>query len=430
MAGILNSDIALVNSQASPAPRTLHPTPEGQMPAETQHISLDVLATAVRGAVEIEPVVGGFSPLRLPASSRARQANTDLERMASHTSGVSLRLRTAATALGLDITFSRTAIRGQHPAQAASVMCEVDGRIVGHVEADEGTVIVTARDKTSTSLPGGPSLVLLELGGDGSREREVTVWLPQAASVTIHGGAADAPVLAAKPTEALRWIHYGSAISHGWVAANAMGPWPIEASRQLGWDLTNLSFAGNGMFDAVVARVIAQRPADLITLKVGLDPVIDDAMRKRTFIPALHNFLDIIREGQPQTPIALITALACPILEDTPGPLREEEPGLWEPIPRDIDPDDGSLTLSSTRQLVAEVAAARDDDMLDVVDGLSLFTLEDAPHLTDNLHPDQAGHRLIAERFVGQAGDPAATLGNLVGRLAARESSRSTSANS
>ncbi|GGE94845.1 SGNH/GDSL hydrolase family protein [Mycetocola zhadangensis] len=395
------------------------------MPSETLHISLDVLANSVRGALEIEPVVGGFSPRRLPSWTRAQQADSDIERMASHTSGVSLRLVTAATALGLDITFSRTAIRGQRPAQAASVMCEVDGRLVGHLEADEGTVIVTTRDKTSTTLPGHPSLVLLELGGDGTREREVIVWLPQAASVTIHGGAADAPVRAAKPTDALRWTHYGSAISHGWVAANARGPWPIEASRRLGWDLTNLSFAGNAMLDPFVARVIAGQPSDLITLKVGLDLVIDDVMRRRTFIPALHNFLDLIREGQLDTPIALITALACPILEHATGPMRDVSPGHWEAHPREVLEGDGSLTLSGTRDLVAEVAAARNDDMLDVVNGLSLFTLDDAPRLTDNLHPDQEGHDLIAGRFVGQASDPAATLGNLVGRLAARESSRS-----
>ena len=393
------------------------------MPAEALPISLDVLAHSVRGALEIEPVVGGFSPRRLPSWTRAQQADSDIERMASHTSGVSLRLVTAATALGLDITFSRTAIRGQRPAQAASVMCEVDGRIVGHLEADEGTVIVTSRDKTSTTLPGHPSLVLLELGGDGTRERDVIVWLPQAASVTIHGGAADAPVRAAEPTDARRWVHYGSAISHGWVAANARGPWPIEASRQLGWDLTNLSFAGNAMLDPFVARVIAQQPADFITLKVGLDLVVDDVMRRRTLIPALHNFLDLIREGQPDTPIALITALACPVLEDATGPMRDMPEGRWEATMRLQSQKDGPLTLEGTREIVAEVAAARADDMLDVVDGLSLFTPEDAPHLTDNLHPDQAGHDLIAKRFVGQASDPAATLGNLVGRLAARERS-------
>ncbi|MCP2031190.1 hypothetical protein L1277_001281 [Okibacterium sp. HSC-33S16] len=390
------------------------------MSAETILIDLDVLANSVRGALEIEPVVGGFSLHRLPSWTRSQHADSDIERMASHTSGVSLRLVTAATVLGLDITFARTAIRGQRPAQAASVMCEVDGQIVGHVEADEGTVIVTTDDKMSTTLPGGPSLVLLNLGGDGTREREITVWLPQAASVTIHGGAADAPVRATAPTDAVRWAHYGSAISHGWVADNAIGPWPVEASRQLGWDLTNLSFAGNAMLDPFVARVIAERPADLITIKVGLDIVTDDAMTRRTFIPALHNFLDLIRDGQPDTPIALITAFACPIVEHATGPMHEIMPELWA-----ASTERGSLTLSDTRELVAEVAAARQDDMLDVVDGLSLFGPGDASHLTDNVHPDQAGHNLIARRFVGQSSDAAATLGNLVGRLAARARSLS-----
>lgn len=395
------------------------------MLSETQLISLDVLATSVSGALEIEPVVGGFSPRRLPAWTRAQQADSDIQRMASHTSGVSLRLATAATALGLDMTFSRTAIRGQRPAQAASVMCEVDGRIVGHVEADEGSVIVTTSDKTTTTVPGGPSLVLLNLGGDGTRERDVTVWLPQAASVTIHGGAADAPVRVSAFKDVPQWLHYGGAISHGWVAENALGPWPVQASRHLNWGLTNLGFAGNALLDPFVARAIAQRPADIVTLEVGADFVIDDAMTRRTFIPALHNFLDLIRDGHPETPIALITALACPILERATGPMREVPPERWETTPRAGLPADGSLTLERTRELIAEVAEARQDPAIDILDGLSLFGLEDAPLLTDNVHPDQQGHDLIAERFAAQASDPAAAMGRLIESLAVRERSLS-----
>jgi lysophospholipase L1-like esterase len=393
------------------------------MTAETSLISLDVLAHSVRGALEIEPVVGGFSPSRLPLWTRTQQADSDIERMASHTSAVTLRVITAATALGLDLTFSRSAVRGRQPAQSASVMCEVDGTIVSHVEWNEGTVIVTSADKTSTTLPGHPSLVLLPLGGDGAREREVTVWLPQAAAVTIHGGAADAPVRPAPRGDALQWTHYGSSISHGFDADHATGPWPIQAARQLGWELTNLSLAENAMLDPFVARVIAERPTDLISLKVGLNLVTGDAMRRRTFIPALHGFLDRIRDAQPNTPIALITALGCPILEDETGPALDVLPAKTEATPRHIPVGDGSLTLTRTREIVAEVAAAREDPLLTVVDGLSLFGLDDADMLVDNIHPNQDGHDLIAQRFVALASNPGSTFGESIQRLSHREPS-------
>lgn len=34
-------------------------------------------------------------------------------------------------------------------------------------------------------------------------------------------------------------------------------------------------------------------------------------MRERTFRPAVHAFLDTIREGHPDTPVLVISAVAC-----------------------------------------------------------------------------------------------------------------------
>jgi hypothetical protein len=45
--------------------------------------------------------------------------------------------------------------------------------------------------------------------------------------------------------------------------------------------------------------MIRDAPADLITLKVGINLVNADSMRERTFRPAVHAFLDTIREGIP-----------------------------------------------------------------------------------------------------------------------------------
>jgi hypothetical protein len=43
-------------------------------------------------------------------------------------------------------------------------------------------------------------------------------------------------------------------------------------------------------------------------------------MRLRAFTPAMHGFLDTIREGHPTAPLLVISPLYCPIHEDTPGP--------------------------------------------------------------------------------------------------------------
>ena len=43
-------------------------------------------------------------------------------------------------------------------------------------------------------------------------------------------------------------------------------------------------------------------------------------MRRRAFTPAVHGFLDTIREGHPDTPLLVVSPILCPIHEDTPGP--------------------------------------------------------------------------------------------------------------
>ncbi len=61
-------------------------------------------------------------------------------------------------------------------------------------------------------------------------------------------------------------------------------------------------------------------PADLVSVKIGINLVNLDLMRRRAFGPAVHGFLDTIREGHPTTPLLVVSPLLCPIHEDTPGP--------------------------------------------------------------------------------------------------------------
>jgi hypothetical protein len=356
------------------------------------------LAASIHGALEIERSATGMSPLRLPAWTRAEHADGSMDRVSAQTSGVSIRLLTAARSLRLDATFTRTASR-VHPARPFSIAVETP-RTNEVVTLDEGDVLVEAADRSAAREPGARSSVRFHLDGPGA-ERLVVIRMPVSAACVVHSITADAPLRPA-PAEGPRWLHYGSSISHGSDLDDPRGPWPLQAARALGLDLVNLGFAGNAMLDPFVARAIAQAPADVITLKIGINIVNGDAMRARTFVPAVHNFLDLVRDGHPHTPIAVITALACPIHEDATGPVREVSPGKAGATPREIPPGDGSLTLRRTRSLIEGVVTSRPDAALHLIDGLSLLGVDDG-HLPDNLHPDQAGHDLIAQRFVAQA---------------------------
>ena len=203
--------------------------------------------------------------------------------------------------------------------------------------------------------------------------------------------------------DAPRWVHHGSSISHGAGAASALGAWPVVAARAAGLDLVNLGFSGNAVLDPFVARAIRDQPADVITLKLGINVVNHDAIHLRAFAPAVHGFLDTIRDGHPTTPLVVVSPLLCPLVEDTPGPAAPDLAGLAEGRLSFLatgDPADRSrLTLRTIREELARITAARrqDDPHLHYLDGRSLYGEQDFAELPlpDQLHPDAATHRRI-----------------------------------
>ncbi len=207
-------------------------------------------------------------------------------------------------------------------------------------------------------------------------------------------------------------MHHGSSISHGSNAAAPTEIWPVVAARAAGVQLQNLGFGGSAMVDPFLARVIRDRDADLISVKLGINVVNADAMRARAFVPAVHGFLDTIREGHPDTPLLVVSPIFSGIHEKTPGPGAFDPESLRSGSARFVatgSPAEvarGALTLEVIRDLLASVVAARaDDPALHYLDGLSLYGADEAvTHpLPDGLHPDTATHRLIGERFAAAA---------------------------
>jgi hypothetical protein len=136
----------------------------------------------------------------------------------------------------------------------------------------------------------------------------------------------------------------------------------------------------------------------------GINLVNSDLMRQRAFGPAVHGFLDTIRDGHPDTPLLVVSAIYCPIHEDTPGPGAPDFTNGKVSFRATGDPGEpGELTLTSIRQALAEITAtrAKTDPNLSYLDGRDLYGEADfAVHpLPDQLHPDAATHRLIADRF-------------------------------
>ncbi|MFP8881106.1 MAG: GDSL family lipase, partial [Myxococcota bacterium] len=95
------------------------------------------------------------------------------------------------------------------------------------------------------------------------------------------------------------------------------------------------------------------------------------------FGAGLHAFLDLVRAGHPETPIVAISPILRRDAESTRNAL--------------------GMSLADLRgvfETVVEQRRARGDERLRLVAGRDLVP---EAHLPDGIHPDDEGHRLMAE---------------------------------
>lgn len=152
--------------------------------------------------------------------------------------------------------------------------------------------------------------------------------------------------------------------------------------------------AAVGALDPFVARTIRDLAADAISLELGINVVNGDTLRERTFAPAVHGFLDTVREGHPHTPVLVVSPIWCPSVEDHPGPNLVAPDGKFVAKDGCEELRAGCLTLRRVREILASLVEARrraGDEHLHLLDGLALFGPDDAGDLPDDLHPNAAG---------------------------------------
>ncbi|MDR1213352.1 MAG: GDSL-type esterase/lipase family protein [Propionibacteriaceae bacterium] len=358
------------------------------------------LEPLIDGAVDTDIVDGALRTHRLAQPWRHQFPWGFTHLVEEQGSGVRLRFSTTASRLRLLVQSWRSAPVGAPEPSAQPFDLTCDGRVVSHGYADRHGIVRVDPVSGETRRGSAPTeSVTFDLppGGCG----DATIWLPYAEITWLLGLEADAPVGPVHRSARPRWVHYGSSISHGAVAERPSAIWPVRAAARAGVELVNLGVSGNAVLDPFAARTIAAVPAGVISLKVGINIVNNDCLTARSFGPALHGFLDVLREAHPTAPILLITALHCGLVEDRPGPTYLGDDGRFATHGVGSDVRLGKLTLRRTRELIAAVAHTRADANLRVVDGLTLFgPADEATHaLPDGLHPDGAAHELIAQRF-------------------------------
>lgn len=368
--------------------------------------TIPVTAALLRGALDLERTEHGVLPHRLPPRARAQNSSPHLAEMEAQPSGVRLAFRTRATEITLDVLPTKKAHPGlERPDPLYDLL--VDGRLTAQRSATGGhTLTVDVRAGTAELRRGEPGAV--RFGGLASELKDVEIWLPYNETAELIALRTDAPVEPAADPGRKTWLHHGSSISHGTEAASPTAIWPAVAAALGGVELVNLGFGGNALLDPFTARAMRDTPADLISVKVGINIVNADLMRMRALGPALHGFLDTIRDGHPDTPLLVVSPILCPIHEDTPGPGAFDFEALAEgqlKFTATGDPAEvaaGRLTLVTIREELARVVAQRsaEDPNLRYLDGRELYGPQDTDlPLPDALHPDTATHRRMGERF-------------------------------
>jgi hypothetical protein len=361
----------------------------------------------VRGAVEIETTERGLIPHRLPQWARRQIPDRFMVQTSAESAGVRLAIRTAADVVELDVQARRIAADAEAPMPPSVYELTERGALAASAEAPVGSRFVFTFERPDGAIVPGPDATVRFTGLGTGVERDLELWLPYCDHVELLALRADAPVTAVPDDGALRWVHHGSSISHGYRAETTTGTWPVVAALNAGVHLTNLAFSGNAMLDPFTARTIRDTPADLISLKLGINLVNGDVMRVRAFRPAIDGFLDTIRDGHPDTPIVLVSPIWCEPVEAAAGPTTQdpERAEEWS-IAAGTESETalGKLSLRVIRaalESIVERRRADGDQGLHYLDGFSLYGERDAAAmpLPDNLHPGPDVQRLIGERF-------------------------------
>ena len=134
----------------------------------------------------------------------------------------------------------------------------------------------------------------------------------------------------------------------------------------------------------MLAMTIRELPADLITLKLGINVQGGWSLSPRTFMAAVIGFVRIIREKHPVTPIVLVSPIVSPPREEHRNPV--------------------GLSLQDIRgQLEEAIERMKDtcgDENLSYINGLTLFEKSWVPGcMPDGLHPNAEGYERLGNRF-------------------------------
>ncbi|MDF2725054.1 MAG: family lipase, partial [Paenibacillus sp.] len=252
-----------------------------------QPIPLD--SSLFRGAVSLEPKEGGgLKPWRIPYKQVLLFPPNGINKTPESSAGVRLQFVSDTTAVRVEVA-----------------------PYANPVKFD----LVIGDSLQTTVLQPGESAFGFE--GLAGQSKQIEMFLPQGAEVTVKSISIDDGASWSAPADTrLKWITYGSSITQCGAAFSPAQTWPALVARRFGLDLTCLGFSGNCHLEPMVARLIRDLPADVISLCLGINVYGNGSLNKRTFQAAVVGFVQLIREKHPDTPLVLMSPIWSPPRED------------------------------------------------------------------------------------------------------------------
>ena len=332
--------------------------------------------------------------------------------MATMPSGVRMEFVTSSRVIELEVLLTGLELLPLNPAETGRLSgvdathdLVIDGGDLRTVRTKVDGKFMVNRNRIDESefVAGTPTTIRFDGLPGGNKRCEL--WLPasyarvEVRALRVEDGATIA-VADVRPQQ--RWMHYGSSISHCSGAHSPTQTWPAVAARLADVDLMSLGLGGSCHLDPFVARTMRDEAADLISLKVGINIHGAVSLTTRTFGPALHGFLDTVRDGKPLAPIVVISSIFAPNAEDEPGPRLPDTEGSPASLVWLQQLRANNLTLRQMRRVTQEIVEQRrdvGDRNLHYVDGLTLFGANDVQDLPDGVHPSADGYLRMGERF-------------------------------
>lgn len=251
---------------------------------------------------------GGFSRLPERAKALVREPVWDL---AQQPAGACLAFCSTTSSLWVRLRVKNTSIMSHMPATGSDGMALYVGS-PGHFRPCS---IVRP-------MPETPQVEQALFEGMESKNREFRLYLPlykEVEEIQIGFSPDSLPTPASPPRLEKPMVIYGTSITQGGCSSNPGSDFAAVAARQLNLDLINLGFSGNGQGEPELAELMAEIDAAVYILDYAANTQ-SEAMRQN-----LPEFIRILRERRPLSPILLVSQIYYPRYEFNPVARQEIE---------------------------------------------------------------------------------------------------------